>query len=237
MNFNVTKETQGSSIMPIPAPHALAAGTVDPMFPNGYSFPIAQLVNVTFEPEKEVNRDNVITKEPVLSFVFVDKEKRRATKSFFVIPSDDPDMTKKHDENVQMIKHFWDETVGEENFPEKGLAPGAKDFASFYKGVADSFNAATYESPAGGETPKLNKLYAKDAIYIKQTLYKNRSQFPKFPNVIQRAVRGGKQIPCIKLDINPTYDTIVKKAESSTSSGNSSFVPDTSINDTFPDIN
>lgn len=240
MNFNVTKETQGSSTVSIPVPTKINAGVSDPMYPTGYVFPIAQLVSVSFDPQKEVTRDNVITKEPVLSFRFVDKEKRVATKSFFIIDANDPELTKKHEENVQMIKHFWDETIGEENMPEDGLAPGAQDFSSFYEGVSKAFNNAVYESPASGETPKMLKMFSKDVVYIKQTLYKNKSQFPKFPNVIQKAKVGGKQVPCINLDINPTYDKLEKTAAPSSGAGNTGqgYVPDTAMgsDDGFPDI-
>jgi menaquinone-dependent protoporphyrinogen IX oxidase len=233
MNFNVTKETRGSSINPIAAPVFIGTN-VDPLFPLGYKFPKGSLVNVVFEKEKEMTIDGEKVKQPMISFIFKEQGKEnQSIKAFFPVRDTADDVQKEQDAMNQYIKHFWDETIGAEFMPEEGLAPKATNYTEFFKSVADNFNKVVIEeSVSGSESPKQVKRYSRSLIYIKNTYYQSNLQWPKFPNVIQKAFIGGKGVPC-ELQINPTYDKLQATA-APINVGGANFTPDTTINDVFP---
>jgi len=237
MGFNVTKDTRGTALMPIPVPSKLLETQRDQLFPMGYKYSTARLVNVVFDPEKEVKQNNETTTQPILSFIFADDKQRRATLTFFV-PSD-MDEAKNDKETARQqerIKHIWDETVGEERFPEEGLAPTAESHRDFFKEVADNFNRITREVPGGSaEKPKLVKMYGIDRVYIKLTYYNNNINFPLYGNIIQRAETGQKPLVCEKLDINPTYDKLSKEAGAPKNSGGMLPTGNDSAFTSFPD--
>ena len=213
--LGITKETTSGSGIPIGAPVALKDRT--PMYPNKYEFPIARLVNVVFDPAKEVKRNDEVTLTPVISFVLTTKEGKKFTHVEFPVDDDDAEFQKKNEQLNQRIKHIFVETVGENKFEEGDMV--GDDYAEFFSNVAKAFNKHTVQTPSkDGEETKTVALYTRNQVYFKVTYYKDRLQLPLFPNFIQRAFAGtpSVQIPCDLL-INPTYDKLEPQAKTTNS--------------------
>jgi hypothetical protein len=203
LNLSINKDTRGSANNPIPAPRLLALATT--IFPYKYEFPVAHLVNVSFDPKKEVKRNDVTENVPALIFLFKDKDKRQFTHIEFPLDPTDDKIKKKQDALLSRIKHIWDETIGADKLPA-GVLEG-KSFAEFYENVAKGFNAITYT-----KDDKTYKTYSANALYIKLSYYNANLQLPQYPNFIQPATSGGNQKVC-ELRINPTYDSVEPKAK------------------------
>ena len=232
--FGITKETQGSSVLPIPAPIKL--DKKQPPFKTGYEFPICNLVKVHFNPAKEMTIQGVKEERPVLEFLFKDAKNRQLPHIEFPIDENDDKFNSKLEWMNQRIMHLWEETIGINKLPEEGIGTGAASFAEYFKAVADAFNAVTYTD---GEKEKV--LYPHIPLYIKLTYNRDRVQLPIFPNFVQRAKNAkGELLSVEKLDINPTYDKIEPAANTASTTKYSGGtdnqfgggVPD----DEFPDV-
>lgn len=203
--LGVSKDTQSSSGLPIPAPYK-ADRTAQ--FPNMFVFPICKLVKVHFDPAKET-KNGV---GPALLFVFValGTPKKQFTHIEFPIEEDDAKWDFKLGALNGRLKHFFDETVGADKFVEGSME--GDDFAEMFKNVANAFNSITYKNiPVGGseEDAKMLPVFTRHQLYIKLTYgQKSRLQFGLFPNLIQRAMKGNEYIPC-ELIINSQYDKVI----------------------------
>lgn len=229
--FSINKDTQGASIVPIPAPKKLTAPS--DIYTTGYMFPICTLIAVKFIPNKAITRNGVEEEVPVLMFLFEDNKKRQFQHIEFPIDDDDAKAEKKSEWFISRVKHIWDETIGADKFPEEGI--NGDDIPSFYKGVADAFNSI--KVPING---KEKCLYAVRPVYLKLTYNKDRLNLPLFPNFIQVAMRGDKQVPVTYLTINPARDNVEPKVAASPAvggftSGTDASFGATNIND-YPDV-
>lgn len=206
--FGVGKDQQGGNVVSIPTPSKLKE--TNPQFTTGYSFPIARMVNVIFDPVKEVNSGGIKVPKPVLTFMFKDDEGRQFSHAEFPIEDDDVKFDSKLEWMNQRIRHIWDETIGASKFPENGIGQEAENFSDFFKDVADTFNSAVV-----GEGDKQVKLYATTPVYMKLVYNRNRTQFPLFPNFVQRAKVGDKTQAVKFLTIDPSRDVLEMAAKSS----------------------
>lgn len=229
--FGITKETQGSSNVPIPAPIKLKEPSAQ--FKTGYEFPVVKLVKVSFNPAKEMTVQGVKEEKPVLEFLFKDAKQRQFTHIEFPIADDDDKFDKKLEWQNQRIMHIWEETVGLKNLPEDGIGTNAQSFEEFFKDVADKFNSVKHT-----EGDKEKVLYPTIPIYLKLTYNNNRVQLPIFPNFVQRASVAGKTVEVDKLMIDPVYDKVEPSAPATgtkySSGTDKQFGGDES--DDFPDV-
>lgn len=213
--FGISKETQGSSIVPIPAPVKLGANATEiqlAQYKTGYIFPIATLVNVVFDPEKPMKESGVEVTKPVLIFIFKDSKNKQFTHVEFPVEETDQKYDSKREWFEQRVKHIWDETIGANKFPDEGIGSDLTEestFGDYFKAIADAFNKVVV-----GEGDKQHKLYALNPVYIKLTYNGDRLQFPLFPNFLQKAKEGDKILPVESILINPTRDVIEIKAKS-----------------------
>ena len=232
--FGITKDTQGSSILPIPAPIKL--DKKQHPYKTGYEFPSCRLVKVHFNPAKEMTVQGVKEERPVLEFLFKDEKNRQITHIEFPIDEAADDFSKKQEWQNQRIMHIWEETIGVAKLPEEGIGTNATSFAEYFEAVANAFNAVKITD---GDKEKV--LYPTVYLYIKVTYNKDRVQLPIFPNFIQRAKNHKGEILSVeKLDINPTYDKIepaVNTASTSKYSGGTDNTFGGGIgDDEFPDV-
>lgn len=191
--FGITTETKAINATPL-----LIATRVenDPMFPSGWKFPIAHLVNVASNPEFE-KRDG--SKVPVLQFIFKDKDNRQHTHIEWEVEVEDGKFKEKHDGLNVRIKHIYTAVFG--TFPEKeGIGTNASTYAEFFGIVADTFNSITR-----GEGENKVKAYPTVPLYYKLTYYKTRFNFPLSPNFLERVV---KDKPCKLLTIHTVHDKL-----------------------------
>ena len=233
--FGITKETQGSSNVSIPAPTKLTAPNAQ--FKTGYEFPVANLVKVHYNPAKEMTTQGVKEEKPVLEFLFKDKKNRQYTHIEFPIEENADKYDSKMEWMSQRIAHIWEETLGLKALPEEGLGTSATNFSEFFEDVAKQFNAITHLE---GEKEKVT--YPTIPVYMKLTYNKDRVQFPIFPNFIQKAVdANGKVVAVEKLIINPTYDKVEPSANVSNSANKYSGGTDNQfggadVENDFPDV-
>ena len=206
ISFGITKETKSSNNTPI-----LVAKQVEnnPMFPNGWEFPIARLVNVVFNPEFE-KKDKTLV--PVLDFIFKDNDGRQHIHREWEIELIDTSFQTKLDGLKVRIKHLY--TTIFNKFPSNGIGEDASSFADFFKKIADAFNSVVVKE-GEGEDVKNVKYYSKVYLYIKLTYYKTNLGFPLSPNFVERVI---KDKPCKMLTINTTYDNL-KPAKSNMGNG------------------
>lgn len=191
--FGITQETKATNATPL-----LIATKVDndPIFPSGWKFPIAHLVNVASNPEYE-KKDG--SKVPVLIFIFKDKDNRQHNHMEWKVEQGDAKFKEKHDGLNVRIKHMYTAVFG--SFPEKtGIGTEAESYAEFFKIVADAFNIVT----KGEEEDKV-KYYPTIPLYYKLTYYKARLNFPLSPNFLERVVKGK---PCKLLSIHAVHDKL-----------------------------
>ncbi len=188
VNFGITKDTKASNVVPMLPPTKLE--TPNSYFPTGYKFPVANLVNVVFNPELETKNGN----KTVLQFIFKDKENRQYTHTEWEIDATDAKFNDKLDWMGQRIKHLYVNIFG--SFPnEKGIGTNAKNWKDYFKAVKEAF-----------EVPKIEKdgkqifAYSQVDLYMKLVYYKKNLGFPLAPNFVQRRV---KDKPC-KLAIKPS---------------------------------
>ena len=208
--FGITKETQGSSSVAIPAPIELT--TPNAQFKTGYEFPVAKLVKVAFVPNKEMTVNGVKEERPVLEMLFKDAKNRQITHIEFPLEEGVDKFDEKLQWQQQRIMHIWEETLGLKALPADGIGTSATSFAEFFEDVAKQFNAVKHKE---GDVEKVT--YATVPLYIKLTYNKDRVQLPMFPNFVQKAVGAdGKTVPVEKLVINPTYDKIKATANVNT---------------------
>ena len=114
--LGIKKDLQAKAGIPIPAPKRLDKHTAQ--FPNGWEFPVANLVNVVFEGEKSISRNGVEEKVPALTFVYKAKDGKQFTQVEFPIDMDDEKFDNKHNALTQRIKHIFEEVLGESKFEE-----------------------------------------------------------------------------------------------------------------------
>lgn len=229
-NLKINKETQGSAGVPIPAPTKLVEPSM--MYPTGYNFPQARLVKVSFNPTKEVGEDKVET--PVLEFLFKDSKDRTFTLIEFPIEEDANKADMKVAALLQRIKHIWEQTIGE----SVEMDIEGADFAELFKNAAAAFNAQKV-TVGQGDAAKERVKYAASTVYLKLVYYNSRLQVPMYPNFIQAATDGTKQIPCESLLINPSNDQIEPKAKpkaTSSFSGAEAGYAGESMNMDLPDV-
>ena len=210
--LGISKDLQASAGIPIPAPRKLDKATQQ--FPNGYDFPIAQLVKVYCDPKKVVKRNGEDTEEAVLGFVFAtaggnNTPKKQYTSIEFPIDSDDDNFDKKFEQLASRIKHIFCEVIGESKFTEEAMT--GDTFEEFFTNVAAEFNKHKVTT-GEGDAAKTVPVYTKNSVYIKITYYKDRLQTPLYPNFVQKAYNGTQPIAC-ELIINPTYDKIEAQAK------------------------
>lgn len=209
--LGVTKETVGGSAVSIPVPYALDRPT--PQFTSGYHFPTAKLVAVHYIAEKDTKAGI----KPVLSFFFKDSQNRQYNHIEFPIEDADAKFEDKLSWLQQRLKHIWDETIGDTLFPVDGLGGNATTFAEMFKDTAEKFN-----SKVTGEGDAAVKVFTKTLVYIKLTYgNKDRTQFPLFPNFLQKASLADKLVPVINLVVGPKDKVIA--GGSSTSAGAAGF--------------
>lgn len=236
--LGVTKETQSSSGLPIPAPYRAERSN---QFPNKYVFPIAKLVKVHYDPAKETKTGLT----PALTFVFValGTPKKQFTHVEFPIDDTDVKFEAKAEWMNSRLKHFFDETVGANKFVEGSMS--GDTFEELFENVANAFNSLTYKSiPLGGseEDAKVLPLFTKTQIYIKLTYNKSRLQFGLFPNLLQRASTNGTDYLSCELLIDSKYDNVEPQVQASINAGGNSIgARDNSfggsVDDTdFPDV-
>lgn len=216
MSLGIKKDLQAKAGIPIPAPKKVTENS--PIFPHNWVYPVGKLVKVFYDPEKEITRNKEKVKEPVLCFVFTTQDGKQYTHIEFQLDQTDSKFDGKLVALQQRIKHFFEETVGENFFEEIE----ASTFEELFKGSADLFNKNTITRTKGeGENKKeqVIPLYALSTVYIKLTYYKDKLQFGLYPNLIQRASIEGKNQVC-ELMINPTHDKVepVAKLEKKTGS-------------------
>lgn len=215
--LGIKKGLQASAGIPIPAPKKLPQHT--PMYPNAWEFPIASLVNVFYTPDKAVKNSNTGEEvpTPVLSFVFVTKDHKQFTHIEFPVDEDDAKFEDKLTALHQRVKHIFEQTIGESRFKEGSM--DGDTFAELFENMAKAFNAEIL-TKGEGEAAKTVKLYTQGYVYIKVVYYKDKLQFPLYPNLVQRAFIGTEQRPC-ELIINPTYDKTEPQAKVSNNNNNS----------------
>lgn len=185
MGFGITTETKDSNNVRMLPPIKKEPNV---LFPSGWVFPTAKLVNV-------IAKDNYETKNgdtQVLQFVFKDKEGRQHIHTEWAQdPSDDKYKTKMDGLNSR-IKHLYVQYFAE--FPKGGIGTKAKNFLDYFTQIQDAF--------------KVNEEIHKVPVFLKLTYYNGNLGFPLSPNFIQRAI---KDQSC-KLEVNTKYDDVTNKA-------------------------
>lgn len=238
--LGITKDVVAESGIPINAPRKMEKRTAQ--YPNGYEFPITQLVNVVCTPEKEIKRqDGTIDKLPTLSFVFRTADAKQFTHVEFPLDDDDDKFDSRMEAMNQRIKHIFNHTIGEKHFKDDSMT--GDDFLEFFTNVANAFNneTITIQSKVEGEKDKVVRLYTKARVYLKLTYYKTRLQLPQYPNFVQRVVENQE----CNLVINPQYDQVEAIASANkginagyTGGTNNNFGADASDGfEDFPDVN
>ena len=185
LGLGVTEETKAYNNVPIPAVTKLPQ--VSPMYPTGYKFPIARLVNVTSDPALET-KNGIMS---VLQCIFRDKEGRQYSHTEWEVDVTDTNFKKKVDGLNSRVKHLFVETFGAEALPKEGIGTKAKTFAEYFNIVAQEFN-------------KRKEIYTKNSFFLKLVYFKDRLGFPLGPNFIQK-VRNDKPV-CDQLSINAKWD-------------------------------
>jgi hypothetical protein len=218
--FGITQETKGSQGVSIPAPSELI--TPNPMFTTGYEFPICRLVSVRFNGEKTIKRGGAETTTYVVEFLFKDDKERQFTHIEWPLDPTSKNADKEPAWQDQRIKHIWEETIGADKLPKEGIGTKAQTEPEYFKLIADAFNNVKVsvmnpkynaaEPPKEGQPPVPQTLervaYGQTPVYLKLTYNKTNLQMPLFPNFVQRAVVGGKQVPVEKLVIDIKYDQL-----------------------------
>lgn len=202
IGFGITSETRGTGYVNIPAPVKLTAP--DPQFPTGYRFPVVNLVKISFNPKKEITRNQIKEETVTLEFLFKDSKDRQFTHVEFPIDTTDEKFQSKLEWLNQRIMHIWTELLGVQRLPQGGIGTTATNFTEYFEQVANAFNSIKFVE---GEKEKV--LYPFIPIYLKLTFNQDRPQLPMFPNFIQSAKSpDGKIRPVEILTINPTHDKI-----------------------------
>lgn len=226
--LGISKDIDAKSSIPISAPAKLPNRTSQ--YPNGYLFPIANLVKVSFDPEKVVKRNGFEDKVPSLLFLFKTKDGKQYSHNEFPLDDTDTKWDMKYEALQRRIKHVFEETVGSSKFEEFS----ATDFSEFFKKTAELFNKHTVT-----KDEKVIPVYYTTPVYVKLTYYQTRAQFGLYPNLIQRAQNGDVVLPC-ELIVNPSVDQIEPIAKPKASlplSDSSAFSNSSSFDEDFPDIN
>jgi hypothetical protein len=240
--LGISKDLQAKTGIPVTMPFKTEIR--NPLYPNGYQFPIVNLVNVFFDPAKEVKQPSGETAPtPTLSFTYVDKSNTQKTSTFieFPIQDDDAKFDTKLAAMQQRIKHIFTVCYGDNEFNEDEF--DGDTFAELFENVGKAFNSRLFtKEPKEGEEPtKPVARYKLVALYLKPIYYGTNITLPQYPNFVQRAFDNKGAIPC-EFTINPKYDKFV--AEEKASAGNlgqygggtnKGFGDSTDIND-FPDI-
>lgn len=173
--FSITAKTTSNNSDPIPAPKKLEKPTKT--FPNGYSFPIAKLVNVVDNPEHKNKKEEV---NAVISFIFKDPKGKQHTHMEREIPESDSKFILKRDGLLSRIKDIYVSVFG--SWPaNKVLGGTATTFAELFKEVADDFNA---QKNAEGK-----KLYSITPVFLKLTYYQTYLNFPIYSKVFSYSMK------------------------------------------------
>ncbi|MAT89645.1 MAG: hypothetical protein CMC35_03040 [Flavobacteriaceae bacterium] len=215
--FGITSETKSSNLLPISVPKQIERNA---MFPRGWQFPTAKLVNVVFNPAFE-KKDG--SKVPILQFVFKSGKNSGYTHFEFAPDQTDEKFQSKYDGFNTRIAHIYEQAIGPIT-PEVKLGAGASNFSEYFELIGKAFNEKV---DADGK-----KLYAKHSYYIKLTYFNANVTFPLGPNFIER--KAADNSPCINLDVNTAYDKLeATKAPAPNVPGMSGGVPDGDL----PDFN
>lgn len=200
--FGITTETKASNNVPIPPIKKVDHNSI---YPTGYAFPIARLVNVVSNPTLE-KKDGSTT--AVLQFIFRDKDGRQHTHTEWEVDLvTDADAKKKAAGMNVRVKHLY--TVVFNNFPETGIGNGAKSYGEYFNIIAEAFNSRVDEDG--------KKLYAKNEYFLKLVYYKTNLGFPLSPNFIEKINPASPS--CKQLTVNPRYDKIKPEESNSTVPG------------------
>lgn len=192
ISFGITKDTKTTNNTPI-----LVATKVEgnSKFPNGWKFPIANLVNIIANPEFKLKDE---TTTSVLQFVFTDKDKRQFIHTEWKLDTTDEHFQTKLEGMQVRIAHIYSAIFG--SVPASGIGSGATNFDDFFAKVKQAF-----------EAQKITKddaevmAYTRVPMYIKVVYYKKNITFPLSPNFVERVV---KDRPCTTLNINTGYDKL-----------------------------
>lgn len=189
--FGITSETKSSNFTPLKVATKLT--TPNPIFPYGWEFPIARLVNVVDNPAHDTKNG----KKAVLQFIFRDKDGSQHNHiEWEQDPTDNKFKEKMNGLNIR-IKHIYTEVFG--NFPKEGIGVGASNFAEYFKAISNAFN-----SVVDGDG---KKVYATRNYFYKLIYFNGNLGFPLSPNFICR-VENNK---ACNLNINLKYDEIESK--------------------------
>lgn len=203
--LGIKKDLQSSAGIPVSAPYEMKER--EPLYPKGFWYPLVRLVNVHYNPTKEVKQPDGSKKEtPVLSFTFVEKDnsQKQLTAIFFPVAEDDAKWDLKVGALQQGIKHIYENTVGLSHFKEEDFA--GDTFAELFENVAKAFNSVT--SPVKGkegEEAKDVATYKQQVVYLKTVYNGSKLQLPMFPNYVQAAFGSKGQVPC-EFGYDPKYD-------------------------------
>lgn len=192
LKFGISKDTKTTNNTPI-----LVATKVEnnAMFPNGWKFPKARLVNIITNPEFELKSGE---KTSILQFVFIDNDKRQYIHTEWQLDADDAKVDVKLEGMNVRIAHIYSAIFG--NIPENGIGSDAIDFNDFFNKVKDTFNLQTIQK---GDKQVI--AYTQVELFIKVTYYKKNLGFPLSPNFLEKVIPNS---PCKILTINTTYDTL-----------------------------
>lgn len=190
--FGITKETKASNNAPL---NVAKQVTNNPLFPNGWEFPITSLVNIVANPTLE-KKDGSTTS--VLQFIFKDKDNRQLTHTEWELDTNDEKFSTKLEGLNVRIKHIYTAIFGD--FPQQGIGSEATSFTEFFELVKKSFDSRVI-----GEGESAKKIYPTIPLFTKVTYYKKNLGFPLSPNFLEKVV--DKQ-PCKLLTINLSYDTL-----------------------------
>lgn len=226
--FGIKKDLQAKAGIPISAPLPIDKPT--PLFSKGFSFPLAVLESVKFDPAKksEDRQTKEITESPVLEMVFRDhtNPEKKITSIRYPLNEDDDTFDIKHEGLTKSIKHIFEEAVGEDKFDEDDFS--ADSYAELFEKTAKAFAKYTVNQTKKGkdgaeDTVVAVPIYKTKVFYLKLTYFNSRLSPPMFPNFLQPAFKtvnnNTVQVPC-ELSVLKK-DAIVDKSNAQPASGGS----------------
>ena len=185
MGFGITADTVSTNAISMLPPYK---GEITPMFPSGYHFPVASLVNIVAKDEFETKTG----KTQVLQFVFKDKNNRQYVHTEWAQDPTDEKYQTKMDAINYRIKQIYD--IYYSQMPANGLGTGAKGFFDYWSKIATAF--------------KVDTEISKKLVFVKLVYFNGNLGFPYKGNFIERVV---KDKPCT-LSVNLKYDKIEQSA-------------------------
>lgn len=184
--FGITSETKESNAIRVLPPISIEPSR---LFPNGFKFPLVNLVNVIAKDKFETKNGET----QVVQFVFKDKDGRQYIRTEWAQDPSEEKYQKKMIALNSRVKHIYVQFYP--TFPKEGIGVKAKGFFEYFKAIEVAF--------------KENAEISKVPLFIKLIYFNGNLDFPYSPNFLQRA---GKDVVC-KLEVNLKYDHI-KQTES-----------------------